>query len=59
MESFDWTTVLIIATVGTIALLILAMVWRLLKRFLKIWFVLLLILVLVKLAYDAGFLGSV
>lgn len=54
MEQVTWTNLLIIAAVLTLLMLILGSLWRLLKKFIQIWLVLMAILFILKIAADAG-----
>ncbi len=52
----SWTTLLIWSAIITGGLILLSAVWNLLKRFLKIWFVVLILLLGLKLAFDQGWI---
>jgi hypothetical protein len=52
-----WSNLLIVAAVMAILLMILAVAWRMLKRFLIIWLLVVFVLVGLKLAADAGLIG--
>jgi len=54
MAQMTWMNLIIAAVIVTIVLLLLGTIWRILMKFIKLWLVVLVILVCLKLVTDAG-----
>lgn len=59
MESINWTDLAIWAAIAAVGLMVLGFAWRLLRRFIKIWLFVVVIIAIGAFAYNAGWLGTV
>ncbi len=59
MENIVWTDLAIWAAIGAVILMVLGFTWRLLRRFIKLWLIVAVLLVIGVFAYNAGWLGTI
>ena len=57
MFVLTWQNLIIWSVVITVALLVLGGVWKMMKKFIKFWLMVVCLLVVIKLMMDAGWLA--